>query len=200
MLLLAGLGNPGDKYRDNRHNVGFMAVDEIIHRHRFSAPRKRFHGDTAEGVVGGEKVLALKPMTFMNKSGKAVAAAANFYKLPPERVVVLYDELDLAPGKVRVKRGGGAGGHNGIRDIDAHFAKDYWRVRIGIGHPGEKARVMGHVLGDFGKADRDWLFPVLEAISSELSLLVDGDHEKFMSRVAHLVGPVKVPGRGEKES
>jgi PTH1 family peptidyl-tRNA hydrolase len=101
---------------------------------------------------------------------------------------------------VRVKRGGGAGGHNGIRDIDAHFAKDYWRVRIGIGHPGDKARVMGHVLGDFGKADREWLFPVLEAISSELSLLVDGDHEKFMSRVAHLVGPVKVPGKGEKES
>ena len=189
MLLLAGLGNPGGKYRDNRHNVGFMAVDEIIHRHSFSAVRKRFHGDVSEGVITSEKVLALKPMTFMNKSGQAVAAAASFYKLPPERIVVLYDELDLAPGKVRVKRGGGAGGHNGIKDIDSHIGKDYWRIRIGIGHPGDKDRVLNYVLGDFGKADREWLFPVLEAISSEMPLMVGGDFEKFMSRVAHLAGP-----------
>ena len=136
-------------------------------------------------------MLALKPMTFMNKSGQAVAAAASFYKLPPERIVVLYDELDLAQGKVRVKRGGGAGGHNGIKDIDSHIGKDYWRIRIGIGHPGDKDRVLNYVLGDFGKADREWLFPVLEAISSEMPLMVGGDLEKFMSRVAHLAGPAQ---------
>lgn len=199
MFLLAGLGNPGEKYRDNRHNVGFMAVDEIIHRHRFSAPRSRFQGSVAEGEIAGEKVLALKPMTFMNKSGQSVAAAAKFYKLPREKVIVIYDELDLAPGKVRVKIGGGAGGHNGIRDIDNQFGKDYWRVRIGIGHPGDKDRVMSHVLGDFGKADREWLFPVLEAISGEIHLMVGGDHEAFMSRVAHRVGPVK-PTASKKEA
>ena len=153
MLLLVGLGNPGPKYADNRHNIGFMAVDEIVRRHGFGAWRARFHGLAADGVLDGQKVLALKPTTFMNHSGRAVGEAMRFFKLEPAAVTVIHDEIDLAFGKVRVKRGGGHAGHNGLRDIDAHIGADFWRVRVGIGHPGDKELVHGHVLSDFAKAD-----------------------------------------------
>jgi PTH1 family peptidyl-tRNA hydrolase len=200
MLLLVGLGNPGPRHAAQRHNVGFMAVDLIVRRHGFSAWRKRFLGEAAEGSLGGQRALALKPMTYMNDSGQSVAEAARFYKLDLNDVVVFHDELDLAPGKVRVKTGGGAGGHNGIRDLDAHLGTDYRRVRIGIGHPGHKDLVYGYVLQDFSKADREsWLPRVLDAIATEAPLLASGrkvDDEKFMSRVAFLVNPPaeKSPG------
>jgi PTH1 family peptidyl-tRNA hydrolase len=193
MLLLVGLGNPGPKHAAQRHNVGFMAVDLIVRRHGFSAWRKRFQGEVAEGTLGGRRALALKPMTYMNDSGQSVGEAARFHKLALADVVVFHDELDLAPGKVRVKTGGGAGGHNGIRDIDAHLGPDYRRVRIGIGHPGHKDLVYGYVLQDFSKAERDdWLPKVLDAIATEAPLLASGgkvDDEKFMSRVAFLTSP-----------
>ena len=189
MLLLVGLGNPGPRYADNRHNIGFMALDEIVRRHGFGPWRRRFQGQIAEGRIGGERLLALKPETFMNESGRAVGEAARFYKIAPEDVIVLYDEIDLAPGKLRVKRGGGAGGHNGIRSIDAHLGKDYWRVRLGVGHPGHKDRVHGHVLRDFAKADRDWLQALLDAVARELPRLIAGDDGGFMSRVAFLTAP-----------
>ena len=184
MLLIAGLGNPGPKYAKQRHNVGFMAVDEI-HRHEgFSPWKARFHALTSEGTLGGEKTLLVKPTTFMNESGRAVGEAARFFKIENENIVVLYDELDLAPGKLRIKTGGGAGGHNGIRSIDAHLGKDYRRVRIGIGHPGHKDRVTGHVLGDFAKADHEWLDPLLDEIARNADLLAKGDDPGFMNRIA----------------
>ena len=184
MLIIAGLGNPGQKYENHRHNVGFMAVDEI-HRHGDFEPWKsRFQALTAEGRMDGRKVLLIKPATFMNESGRAVGEAVRFYKLEAEDVVVLYDELDLAPGKIRVKKGGGAGGHNGIRSLDAHLGKDYRRVRIGIGHPGHKDKVTGHVLGDFSKADQNWLVPLLDEIARNADLLTTGDDAGFMNRIA----------------
>ncbi len=155
MLLLVGLGNPGPRYAGHRHNVGFMAVDEIVRRRVFSPWRARFNGEVAEGHLGGERVIALKPMTFMNESSKAVGEAVRFLKVPLDRLVVFHDELDIAPGRVRMKKGGGAGGHNGLRDIDAHVGKDYRRVRIGIGHPGHKDLVLHWVLRDFERDERD---------------------------------------------
>ncbi len=189
MLLLVGLGNPGARYAGNRHNIGFMAADLIVRRHGFSPWRKRFQGEAAEGTLDGEKVLVLKPQTFMNHSGQSVGEAMNFYKLAPDDVVVLYDEIDLAPGKVKVKKGGGAAGHNGIRSIDAHIGPDFWRVRLGVGHPGDKARVHGHVLSDFSKADEAWLEKLLEAVSDAAPLLVQKDDNKFMTKVALLTQP-----------
>jgi PTH1 family peptidyl-tRNA hydrolase len=190
MLLLVGLGNPGPRHAAQRHNVGFMAVDLIVRRHGFSTWRKRFQGEIAEGHLGGRRALAQKPMTYMNDSGQSVGEAVRFHKLPLNDVVVIHDELDLAPGKVRVKTGGGAGGHNGIRDLDAHLGPDYRRVRIGIGHPGHKDLVYGYVLQDFSKAEREsWLPLVLDAVATEVPLLASGhkvDGEKFMSRVAFL--------------
>lgn len=183
MLLIAGLGNPGAQYRDNRHNVGFMAADEIARRHSFSPWSRKFKGEIAEGALAGEKVLLLKPQTFMNLSGEAVGEAMRFYKLTPADIVVIHDELDLAAGKIRLKAGGGHGGHNGLRSIDAHCGKDYRRLRIGIGHPGDKARVHGHVLGDFAKVDAEWLDPLLEAIAVNADLLVKGEDSTFMNRV-----------------
>ena len=184
MFLIAGLGNPGSKYQNNRHNVGFMAVDEI-HRHfGFSPWKNKFSAEIAEGTLDGHKCLLIKPTTFMNESGRAIGEAVRFYKLDLSDVVVLYDELDLAPGKVRIKKGGGAGGHNGIRSIDAHIGKDYRRLRIGIGHPGHKDRVHGHVLGDFAKADQVWLAPLLDEIARNAALLVTGDYATFMNKVA----------------
>ena len=194
MLLLAGLGNPGSKYEKNRHNVGFMAVDEI-HRHEGFGPWKpKFQALVADGTIGGEKCLLIKPATFMNESGRPIGEAARFYKIPNDNVIVFYDELDLAPGKVRVKTGGGAGGHNGIRSIDAHLDKDYRRVRIGIGHPGHKERVHGHVLGDFAKADHDWLQPLLDAIARHSDMLVKGDNSTFMNRIALATGSTEPSG------
>lgn len=184
MLLIAGLGNPGPQYAGQRHNVGFMAADEIHRRHSFAPWSRKFSALVAEGRIGGEKVLLIKPQTFMNLSGQAVGEAMRFYKLEPKDLLVLYDELDLAPAKVRVKTGGGSGGHNGIKSIDAHCGKDYRRVRIGIGHPGDKARVTAHVLGDFAKADQEWLEPMLEAIADNTDMLVKGDDSGFMNKVS----------------
>jgi PTH1 family peptidyl-tRNA hydrolase len=189
MLVLAGLGNPGAQYQNNRHNVGFMAADAIARRHSFSPWTRKFSGLIAEGTLGGEKVLLIKPQTFMNLSGQSVGEALRFYKLTPADLVVLYDELDLAPGKVRIKTGGGAGGHNGIRSLDQHVGKDYKRVRIGIGHPGVKELVHSYVLGDFSKADREWLGPLIEAIGEHAGLLVKGDDNSFMNKLV-----LAVPG------
>jgi len=184
MLLFAGLGNPGGKYQNNRHNVGFMAADAIARRHDFSPWSKKFQGLVAEGTIGGEKILLIKPQTFMNLSGQSVGEAMRFYKLQPGDVTVFYDELDLLAGKVRVKVGGGAGGHNGIRSLDQHIGNPYRRVRIGIGHPGVKELVHGHVLGDFAKADAEWLEPLLEAIAENADKLAKGDDSGFMNKVS----------------
>jgi PTH1 family peptidyl-tRNA hydrolase len=187
MLLWVGLGNPEPGMARQRHNIGFMAIDVIARRHGFSPWRQRFKGHVAEGVVGGEKILALKPMTYMNVSGESVQAAAAFFKIPASGITVFHDELDLAPGKVRAKRGGGAAGHNGLRSMDQMLGtQDYWRVRLGIGHPGDKARVTGHVLGDFAKADLDWLLPCLDAVADEAALLAAAKPEDFMTRIALL--------------
>jgi len=200
MLLIVGLGNPGSKYENNRHNVGFMAVDAIAHRHSFAPWSKKFQGLVVDGRLGDEKVLLLKPQTFMNLSGQSVGEAMRFHKLTVKDVVVLYDELDLAPGKVRVKTGGGAGGHNGIRSMDAHCGKDYRRVRIGIGHPGIKEMVTHHVLGDFAKADRDWLDPLLDAIADNAAMLASGDDNGFMTKLSLAVkGPAPKPLAPEKQ-
>ncbi len=194
MLLVVGLGNPGPEYAYHRHNIGFMAVDDIAHRHGFSQFRARFQGRLAEGRLAGDKAMVLKPMAFMNRSGQSVGEAMRYFRLTPEQVVVIYDELDLTPGKCRVKRGGGSGGHNGIRSIDRHIGPDYWRVRLGIGHPGHKDRVHGYVLHDFSKADEDWLDPLLEAVAEAFPLIAEGEPEKFMTRVAMLTQP---PGTKE---
>jgi PTH1 family peptidyl-tRNA hydrolase len=185
MKLFVGLGNPGAEHALNRHNVGFMAVDAIAAAHAFPAWRKRFQGLAAEGKLGREQVLLFKPQTFMNASGRAVGEAVRFYKLDLADVVVFHDELDLAPGKVRVKTGGGVAGHNGLRSLSAHIGNDYVRVRIGIGHPGRKDLVTHHVLHDFAKADYAWLEPLLGAIAEEAPYLAEGASDKFQSRVAH---------------
>jgi PTH1 family peptidyl-tRNA hydrolase len=187
MLLWVGLGNPEPAMARHRHNIGFLALDVIARRHGFSPWRQRFKGHVAEGIIGGEKILALKPMTYMNASGESVQAAAAFFKIPAGDITVFHDELDLAPGKVRVKRGGGAAGHNGLRSMDQLLGTpDYWRVRLGIGHPGDKARVLGYVLGDFAKTDMDWLLPCLDAVADEAGLLAAGKAEEFMTRLALL--------------
>ncbi|HUB44835.1 MAG TPA: aminoacyl-tRNA hydrolase [Acetobacteraceae bacterium] len=186
MLLWVGLGNPEPGMARNRHNIGFMAVDTIAIRHGFTPWRARFKGLVAEGTIAGEKILALKPQTYMNASGESGQAAAAFYKLPVDAITAFHDELDLVPGKVRVKRGGGAAGHNGLRSMDRMLgSQDYWRVRLGIGHPG-KERVLGHVLSDFVAADRDWLLPLLDAVADAAPLLVQGKPEDFMTRIALL--------------
>ncbi len=185
MKLFVGLGNPGAEHALNRHNVGFMAVDAIAAAHSFPAWRKRFQGLAAEGKLGREQVLLFKPQTFMNASGRAVGEAVRFYKLDLADVVVFHDELDLAPGKVRVKTGGGVAGHNGLRSLSAHIGNDYVRVRIGIGHPGSKDLVTRHVLNNFPKADHAWLEPLLGAIAEEAPYLAEGASDKFQSRVAH---------------
>ena len=184
MHLLVGLGNPGAAYSRNRHNIGFMAADEIVRRHGFSAWRNKFQGQIADGSVDGAKILVLKPQTFMNLSGQSVGEAARFHKIEPENVIVVYDELDLAPGKVRIKKAGGSGGHNGIKSIDQHLGADYWRVRLGIGHPGDKHRVHGHVLGDFQKDDEVWLDALLGEVAKSVGLLVSGKHAEFMNKIA----------------
>ena len=206
MLLLVGLGNPGRDYAGNRHNIGFMAVDEIVRRYGLSAPksRSRPHGMFSEGRIDGERVIVLKPLTYMNLSGQAVGAAVRYFKLEPGNVFVFHDEIDLAAGKVRAKRGGGNAGHNGLRSIDAHIGPDYWRVRLGIGHPGDRNRVRGHVLKDFSKADRPWVTKMVEAVADAVPLLLAGKQADFMTRVALLTQPPKPkrppPGTPEAET
>ena len=203
MLIFAGLGNPGGQYAGNRHNIGFMAIDAMARAHGFGPARSRFSGLAQEGSIGGERITALKPLTYMNDSGASVQAAAAFFKLPPEAITAFHDELDLIPGKVRVKRGGGAAGHNGLRSMDRQLgSQDYWRVRLGIGHPGDKARVLGWVLGDFARADAPWLDTLFDAVADASPMLAAGKPEDFMTRVALLTGqdspPPKMPGKPPK--
>ncbi len=187
LRLFVGLGNPGPRHARNRHNVGFMAIDAIAARWHAGAWRRRFRGEIVEADLDGVRTLLMKPRTFMNESGRAVAEAVRFYKLPLDRLVVFHDELDLAPGKVRVKLGGGTAGHNGLRSLAACLgSSDFKRVRIGIGHPGHKERVVPWVLSDFAKADAAWLEPLLEAIAEAAPLLARGDDAGFMNRVALL--------------
>ncbi len=189
MKLFVGLGNPGAKYARNRHNIGFMAVEAIADAHGFGPWRSRFKGVVAEGRLGSEKVLLLKPETYMNLSGEAVQAALAFYKLAPADLVVFHDELDLAPGKVRVKTGGGTAGHNGLRSIGGQIGPDFMRVRLGIGHPGDKARVTGYVLGDFASDEREWLDDLLRGIAEGAPALAEGDAPRFLNAVALRTAP-----------
>jgi PTH1 family peptidyl-tRNA hydrolase len=189
MKLIVGLGNPGGKYARNRHNIGFMAVDRIAEDHGFGPWKSKFQGSLSEGRLGGDKALLLKPETYMNNSGKSVGDAMRFYKLTPADVIVLHDEIDLAPSKLRVKDGGGHAGHNGLRSIHAHIGPDYRRVRIGVGHPGRKELVPGYVLHDFARADQDWLEDVLRGISDGADHLAAGDAGKFMNAVSLRTAP-----------
>ena len=190
MRLLVGLGNPGSEHVGNRHNIGFMVVQEIARRHGFPPWRRRFQGVATEGSIGSERVLLLLPGTYMNESGRAVGDAAHFYKLPLSDIVVVHDEVDLPPGKMRVKAGGGNAGHNGLRSITAHVGNDYRRVRIGVGHPGVKELVHGYVLGDFAKAERPWVEALAEAIADNAGLLARGDDATFQNKV-HLAMQAK---------
>jgi PTH1 family peptidyl-tRNA hydrolase len=189
MLLLVGLGNPGPEHAGQRHNVGFMAADAIVRRHGFSPWRKKFQGEVAEGSVGGVKIVALKPATYMNLSGQSASAAAQFYKIDVRDVIAVHDELDLKFGKLRVKRGGGAAGHNGLRSLDQHIGQDYLRLRMGIDHPGEKHLVTGYVLSNFAKAERPFVETWCDAVADALPILVKGDETGFMTKV-HLLAPV----------
>lgn len=184
MQIWTGLGNPGPGYTMHRHNVGFMAVDVIAEMHGFGPVQKKFQGWVQEGRIGSEKILLLKPATFMNESGRSVGEAMRFYKLELDALTVFHDELDLAPFKVKVKEGGGHAGHNGLRSIDRHLGADFRRVRIGIGHPGHKDRVHGHVLGNYAKAEQDDLIQMLGAIGAEAEWLAQGDNARFMSDYA----------------
>ena len=199
-LIVAGLGNPGAKYAKNRHNIGFLAADAIASEWSFGPWRKKFQSDAAEGFVpapngGRRKVLLLKPQTFMNESGRAIAEAAKFYKTPASSVVVFYDELDLAPGRLRLKTGGGAAGHNGVRSTIAHLGPDFRRARMGIGHPGEKSKVHGYVLSNFSKAEHNWLDALLDACARRFDTLVDGDDETYQTKVLQLAPAPKADPR-----
>jgi len=187
--LIVGLGNPGAHYARNRHNIGFMAVDLLVRRHAFAPFRAKFQGEIAEGTLAGARVHALKPQTFMNLSGDCVGAAAHFYKIAPAEIAVIHDEIDLAPGKLRMKRGGGTAGHNGLRSIEAAIGPDFWRVRLGVGHPGMKELVEPYVLQNFTPEETQWLGPLLEAVVEAMPLLVADDAPGFMTKVALLLKP-----------
>lgn len=193
MILLVGLGNPGKEYANHRHNVGFMAVERIADHHGFEAERVRFQGMAREGFIDGSsgrsKALVLRPTTYMNESGRSVGEAARFYKIEPEDIVIFHDELDLAAAKVRVKQGGGLAGHNGLKSIAAHVGPNFRRVRIGIGHPGDKGRVSGHVLGNFSKQDMEWVEPMLDTMAREAGLLATRDDASFMNKVSLAINP-----------
>ena len=198
MKLIVGLGNPGQKYERNRHNVGFMAVDKLAEEFGFAPFRNRFKGLVSEGRIGTERALILKPQTYMNESGQSVGEAARFLKVDEADVIVLYDEIDLAPGKLKAKVGGGNAGHNGLRSISAHLGNDYVRIRIGVGHPGRKDLVAGYVLHDFSKADYDWLEPLLEAIARAGEPMAKGDLAKFTAEVARRLGQDEEPAEKPK--
>ena len=189
MKLFVGLGNPGAKYAHNRHNIGFMALDRIAEDHQFTPWRSKFQGQICDGTLAGQKVLLLKPTTFMNLSGQSVGAAVRFHKIPLDQVTVFHDELDLAPGKLRLKQGGGHAGHNGLRSLHAHLGADYRRVRLGIGHPGYKDAVAGFVLRDFATVDQNWLAAMLTGIGNGAKHLAAGGGEKFMNAVALQTAP-----------
>ncbi len=196
MLLLVGLGNPGAKYAGHRHNIGFRAVEALARRHAFSPWRKKFQGEIAEGDIAGARVLLLKPQTFMNESGRAVAEAARFHKIAPADIVVFYDEIDLAPGRFRMKTGGGAAGHNGVRSIAASaVGPDFRRARLGVGHPGHADLVHGYVLSDFHKSDGEWVAALVEACAQAAPLLVAGDDEKYQGEVMRLAPAAKADPR-----
>ncbi len=197
MKVLVGLGNPGGKYENNRHNVGFMAIDAIARRYGVTQWRQRFHGQAAEVDINRVRYLLLKPATYMNESGRAVGEATRFYKISPADVIVFHDEIDLEPGKIRAKFGGGHAGHNGLKSITAHIGNDYQRVRIGVGHPGHRDLVSHYVLNDFAKADSDWLEPMLDAIASAVPHLVAGDDPKFLNEVARILRPVPVSRKAD---
>jgi peptidyl-tRNA hydrolase, PTH1 family len=197
MLLFVGLGNPGERYVGNRHNIGFMAVQAIAKRHDIAPWRRKFQGVAVEGTIGGEKLLLLLPGTFMNESGRAVAEAANFYKLAVSDIVVFHDELELPPGKLRVKIGGGNAGHNGLRSISAHVGNDYRRVRLGIGHPGDKKLVEPYVLQDFAKDDRPWVEALCDIVADNAALLAEGKDSTFQNKV-HLAMDAKGYGGGDE--
>ncbi len=188
MWLLVGLGNPGDKYAKNRHNIGFMALDAIADESGFPPWRDKFQGALSEGKIAGEKVALLKPQTMMNESGQSVGKASKFYKIPPENILVFHDELDLKNATVRIKKGGGNAGHNGLRSIQDHLGTpDFWRVRIGIDHPGDKNRVSGYVLSDFAKSDQDWVEDLISALAQNVGALIEGKNDDFMTRVAEAI-------------
>ena len=203
MKLFVGLGNPGGQYENHRHNIGFMAVDEIVRRHNFSpdvgAGKKRWQALTHEGRLGREKVVIVKPQTYMNESGRSVGEAMRFFKLDPQDVFVFYDELDLAFGKIKAKIGGGSAGHNGIKSIAAHIGPDFERIRLGIGHPGDKARVHGHVLGDFAKSEQPVVETMLDAVAAEAAWLAEGDRARFLAEVARRLSPPR-PAKPKPES
>lgn len=200
MKLFVGLGNPGAKYARNRHNIGFMAVERIAEDHGFAPWRAKFQGVVSEGRLGSEKVALLKPETFMNLSGQSVGEAMRFFKLTPADVLVFHDELDLAPGKLKLKQGGGHAGHNGLRSIHAHIGDTYGRVRLGIGHPGHKDRVAHYVLSDFAKADEGWLDDLLRGISDGAPDLANGDGAKFSNAVAQRMAPPKPKTKPKPEA
>ncbi|MQB04173.1 aminoacyl-tRNA hydrolase [Agrobacterium tumefaciens] len=188
MKIIAGLGNPGAQYAGNRHNIGFMAVDALQRLPSFAPWARKFKAEISEGEIGGEKVLLMKPLTYMNLSGESVGEAMRFFKLAPADIIVIHDELDLLAGRARIKTGGGHGGHNGLKSIDAHCGKEYRRLRLGIGHPGDKERVHGHVLGDFAKTDRVWLDPLLDAIADNAAMLVKSEDSQLMNKLALATG------------
>jgi peptidyl-tRNA hydrolase, PTH1 family len=199
MKILVGLGNPGDKYEMNRHNVGFMAVEAIAENYGASPWKRRFQGLAAEVEIGRERCLLLKPATFMNESGRSVGEAIRFYKISPADVIVFHDELDLEPGRVRVKFGGGHAGHNGLKSISAHIGNDYHRARIGIGHPGSREAVVSYVLHDFSKKDRDWLEPLLNAIARGTPHLLAGQDAKFLNEIARVSRPAPEAAPARKD-
>ncbi|WP_426041379.1 aminoacyl-tRNA hydrolase [Brevundimonas sp. TWP2-3-4b1] len=195
MLIIAGLGNPGAKYEKNRHNIGFMAVDAISSRWRFGAPRAKFQSVISEGEVEGQKILLMKPQTFMNNSGNAVGEAARFYKIPPADIIVFHDEIDLAPGRFRMKTGGGAAGQNGVRSLISQLGPNFRRARMGIGHPGDPQLVMPHVLGDFHKAEQPWLEALLNACADVLPFAVKGEDQRYQGEVLRLAPAPKFSPR-----
>lgn len=198
MKLIVGLGNPGQKYAANRHNIGFMAVDRMAEDHGFGPWKARFQGLIAEGRLGETRVALLKPQTFMNLSGQSVGEAMRYLKLTPDEVIVLHDELDLAPGKCRLKQGGGHAGHNGLRSLHQHIGAEYHRVRLGIGHPGHKDRVASYVLADFAKAEQDWLDDLMRGISDGAAALAAGDGGRFQNAVANRTAPARNKDRPDQ--